>query len=156
MTTTRIMTKYYPKLIDGDRSIAIYEYLKDNIDWVDGVRSKNGFTRKACPMTLGDDDVVDSIIRETVQLLGMNDVGVHGIYLNYYRDGNDYTPNHTHPGMKQVIISLGTNRTLTMGKDSSYPMGNGDVIIFGSSSHGVPKDPNCKEGRIAIALFLQK
>lgn len=155
MTTTRIMTKHYPKLIDSDRSIAMYEYLKDNIDWVDGVKSKNGFTRKAYPISLGEDEAIDSIIRDTVKLLGMTEVGVHGIYLNYYRDGNDYTPNHSHPGMKQIVISLGTTRTLTMGT-KSYPMSNGDVIIFGSATHGVPKDPNCNEGRIAIALFLQK
>jgi len=33
-------------------------------------------------------------------------------------------------------------------------MGNGDAIIFGSAIHGVPKDSNCKAGRISIAVFM--
>ena len=32
-------------------------------------------------------------------------------------------------------------------------MDNGSAIIFGSSTHGVPKD-NSKEGRISIATFM--
>lgn len=152
---TRVNTQYYSKLIEGDRAMATFEYLKDNMAWIDGVRSRNGFTRKARPMVLGEDEVLDKIIVDTISALGMSDVGVHGIYLNYYRNGEDYTPNHSHPGMKQVVISLGATRTLTI-SNKSYPLNNGDVIIFGSSIHGVPKDPTCTDARISIALFLQK
>lgn len=46
------MTQYYPQLIDSDRAFATFEYLKDKIEWIDGVKSRNGFTRKARPMML--------------------------------------------------------------------------------------------------------
>lgn len=151
----RIMTKYHPKLIDSDRATAIFEYLKNNIAWIDGINSYNGFTRKAKPMTLGENDIVDTIIAETFQLLGMKEIVLYGIYLNYYRNGEDYTPSHCHKGMKQLIISLGSTRTLIVG-NKSYNMSNGDVIIFGSSMHGIPKDHNCNDARISIALFLNK
>lgn len=153
--STRVLTTYHPKIIDADGSTAIYEYLRDNIKWVDGIRSKQGFTRKAKPMTIGEDEILDSVIVQALNKIGVTEAAVYGIYLNYYRDGNDWTPNHSHPGMKQVVISLGATRTLTMGK-GSHTMSNGDVIIFGSSIHGVPKDPNCKDGRISIAMFLAK
>lgn len=155
MAVARISTQHYPKLIDPDQATEIYKYLRDNIAWVDGIRSRRGPTRKACPMALGQDDILDAVILETFHLLKMKEVKLVGIYLNYYRKGSDFTPNHSHPGMKQVVISLGATRVLTVGT-KSYPMGNGDVIIFGSSVHGIPEDPTCQEGRISIALFIEK
>lgn len=64
-----------------------------------------------------------------------------------------YTPNHTHPGTTQLIISLGCTRILNIGK-KSYQMNSGDACIFGSSVHGVPKDDS-KDGRISIAVFMK-
>ncbi len=152
---TRVVTQYYPKLIDEKYATNLYEYLKTHIKWIDGIPSREGFTRKAKPLVFGENQYVDFIIAEVFKVLAITDVVIYGIYLNYYRDGNDYTPNHNHPGTKQLVISLGTTRTLTMNKNT-YNMSNGDVIIFGSSVHGVPKDLNCKEGRISIALLLSK
>jgi len=106
-------------------------------------------------MNIGMDEILDSIIAEALLKIGITQAIVYGIYLNYYRNGEDYTPNHSHPGQKQVIISLGASRVLTMGK-RSFVMNNGDVIVFGSAIHGIPKDPNCQQGRISIAMFLAK
>ena len=64
-----------------------------------------------------------------------------------------YTPNHSHKGSHQLVISLGGKRTLTIGK-KKFPMKNGDAIIFGGSTHGIPKEPNAQEGRISIATFM--
>lgn len=147
---------YYPSLLTFDHAIALYEYFKDNIAWEDGIRSRiHGFTRKARPMQLGMDPVLDTTITTVLTMMKIHQAGVYGVYLNYYRNGDDFTPNHSHPGMKQVVISLGASRRLTMGA-SGYDMRNGDVIVFGSATHGVPKDPQCKEGRISIALFLEQ
>ncbi len=54
---------------------------------------------------------------------------------------------------KQLIISLGESRTLTIGS-KEYNMENGDVEIFGSSYHSVPKNPEITKGRISIAVFI--
>jgi hypothetical protein len=81
------------------------------------------------------------------------DYYILGVYINYYRDGNDWTPNHSHPKQVQLIISLGATRTLTIGK-KDYLMESGDVAIFGSSIHGIRKEPEVKEGRISIATFM--
>src|SRR6185437_2683573 len=55
-------------------------------------------------------------------------------------------------GQIQCVISLGTTRILKVGK-KNYQMGNGDIIFFGSSSHGVLKEPGITTGRISIATF---
>ena len=153
-------TVYSKSVIDEASASSFYEFLRDNVDWIDGVRTRyGGFTRKAKPIDPTSQDIVTQVIIQLIgnvtNILGYTHVPVVGIYLNYYRDGNDYTPNHSHKDMRQIIISLGATRTLTIGNDA-YKLSNGDVIQFGSSVHGVPKDHNCKDGRISIALFTLK
>lgn len=63
-----------------------------------------------------------------------------------------YTPNHSHRGTHQLVLSLGGERTLNVGK-TEYVMRGGDAIIFGSSVHGVKKEPGA-EPRISIATFM--
>jgi hypothetical protein len=156
----RICTQHYSGALDADYSSSLYIYFKENMKWIDGVKSKNGFTRKASPMNFGSDKVLDEVITKALvyitkkENLEKKQIDIHGIYLNWYRDGNDYTPNHSHPGMKQIIISLGATRTLKVG-NKEYDSANGDIIVFGSSIHGVPKEPEVTEGRISIALFTK-
>ena len=63
-----------------------------------------------------------------------------------------WTPNHSHKGTHQLVISLGTSRTLQVG-NKDYLMENGDVILFGSSMHGIKPDQSVN-GRISIATFM--
>lgn len=92
-----------------------------------------------------------SAIARVVSAIKMSNI-IDGIYLNYYRDGNDWAPSHSHPGETQLIISLGATRSLKIGT-KTYEIGNGDVIVFGSSSHSIIQDPSITEGRISIATF---
>ena len=82
-----------------------------------------------------------------------NQFDLVGIYLNYLKDGTHYVPSHSHKGMVQLVISLGADRTLTVGA-KDYRLKNGDVIIFGASAHAVPPETNLKDGRISIATFM--
>ena len=151
---TRITTKYYSEIIDQFSASRTYAYLRDNIKWEEGVRSKNGFTRLAKALDSGDNKVVDDILTQVLTKLGLqNQYQILGIYLNYYKDGTHYTPNHSHKGMTQLVVSLGTTRTLKVGS-KDYRLNNGDAIIFGSSAHSIPQE-NTNEGRISIATFMQ-
>ncbi len=47
-------TTFISNAIDSDLADAIFAVLRDEIPWKDGVRSKNGFTRKAHPCNMGD------------------------------------------------------------------------------------------------------
>jgi hypothetical protein len=151
----RTYTTHYPGLVAKDYADSLYIHLRDNTQWIDGIKSVKGFTRKAKPLCMGDDDSVDYIINTVCTAVKKHCDGytLEGIYLNYYRDGNDWTPSHNHPGQRQIIISLGATRTLIVGK-KAYLQGSGDVTVFGSSNHEVPKELDIKEGRISIALFF--
>lgn len=146
-------TKLVKNAIDRDEASSLYVLLRDSIEWEAGIPSRvHGFTRKAKSLSMGDYPLLDQVIERALSKLTTNNYMVMGIYLNYYENGNMFTPNHSHPDSHQLVISLGTTRTLVVGK-KEYPMENGDAIIFGSSIHGVPKS-NTTEGRISIATFM--
>ena len=131
----------------------LYEHLRDTVKWVEGIRSRKGFTRKAAYWYMGKDSKVDAAIMQGLDAVAKYHYAISHVYINYYEDGDMWTPNHSHKGTHQLVISLGTTRTLEIGK-RSFPMGNGDVIIFGGSTHGVPKEPSITDGRISIATFM--
>ena len=133
----------------------LFLFLKHNIKWEDGIRSKKGFTRKAKSLSFGELPEVDDVIVSVLNSFVYENDGyvINGIYLNYYENETMWTPNHSHKGTHQLIISLGASRTLQVGK-KDYIMKNSDAIIFGSSIHGVPRSDTPKTERISIATFM--
>lgn len=148
----RCQTKFEENILNEDFATSLYYFLRENIEWEEGVRSKKGFTRKAKGLQIGEIPEIDNVILETLSKISKNKYLILGIYLNYYENGEMWTPNHSHPGSHQLVISLGQTRKLSLGK-KNYEMKNGSAIIFGSSTHGVPKDESV-EGRISIATFM--
>lgn len=149
----RCVTKFKKEAIEGDEASALYEFLKDNIIWGEGIRSKKGFTRKASPLRFGDIECVDMAIVKALSQLTDKSYKISFIYLNYYENGKMWCPNHTHTGTHQLVISLGCERILNVNK-KQFPMSNGDAIIFGTALHGVPPDESTS-GRISIATFME-
>lgn len=152
-------TKFVVNALDTVEAIKLYETLKNKVKWEEGVRSKNGFTRKAKTLdmkeVLEDYPEVYNCIGSVLPQFGEGRYAIFGVYLNFYEDGKMYTPNHSHSGTQQLVISLGVSRILTVGK-KNFIMNNGSAILFGSSVHGVPKEPEITEGRISIATFMKK
>lgn len=154
------MTKHYPSLLDSNLSNQTYTYLRDNIKWEAGVPSRTtGFTRFAKDLNYGDNQLVDNILIEVFTKLNLKDkYQIQGIYLNYYMNGTHNTPSpspsHSHVNQTQLIVSLGATRTLRVGS-KNYPMSNGDIIIFGSSTHSISVESSILDGRISIATFMQ-
>lgn len=146
-------TTYAEGIVDASVADFTYRHLADNIQWEEGIRSRKGFTRLAKALGPGDDEMVDQLIAAALEELAQYTYTMRGIYLNYYKNGEMWTPNHTHPGTHQLVISIGEPRTLTIAK-KDYLMQNGSAAIFGSATHGVPKS-DTKEGRISIAVFLE-
>ena len=158
--TTRCYTTFKEKVIDEDEALAIYLTLKDSIEWEEEIRSKKGFTRKAKTVPMGQYPEIDSVIIRALRYLitckeskNPKKYAILNYYLNYYEDGNMWTPNHSHRGTHQMVLSLGATRTLTVGK-KEFQMSSGSAILFGGSIHGVPKNKAVKEGRISIATFM--
>lgn len=156
----RIYTTYYPCIMNKEIATKCYFQLKDNIQWEESIRSKKGFTRmgKIVHLSQLPSEVIETVVRALSQYDPNKNITIAGVYANYYVNGDYWCPNHTHKGSMQVILSLGSPRTLTVGK-KQYLMNNGDVIIFGSSIHGIPKEPvnerdEFKGGRISLAFFI--
>lgn len=158
----RCITTYKAGVIDNETATNLYHRLINTIQWEDGIKStknksnsksNDGFTRKAKQWNVGYDAEIDRLLLQGIKAVTKQDYEILGIYINYYENGEMFTPNHSHKGTHQFVLSLGTTRTLKVGS-KSYEMGNGDGIIFGSSIHGVPKVPGLTEGRISIATFM--
>lgn len=146
-------TTFLKNAVKSEEATELFNFLKYNISWEDGIRSKfSGFTRKAKALYVTEIPEVLDVILKTLRKITATTYSMEGIYLNYYENGSHHTPNHSHKGTHQLVISLGETRILTVG-NKEYPMENGDAIIFGGSIHGVPKDKSTK-GRISIATFM--
>lgn len=157
---SRIKSEIHKKLLDSKEALFIFDYLQKNISWQDGIKSKSGFTRYAKSLEVTEDPIVEHIIVKTITELSKksknkinNHIEIFGVYLNYYINETNWTPNHKHPGTTQVVISLGGTRKFILGK-KEYNVSNGDVAIFGSSIHGIPKQEKAKP-RISIAFFCK-
>ncbi len=155
-----IRTNHISGLIPETTATEHYNHLLTSVSWQDGIPSrKTGFTRKAYALPPDEQPKVWQLVTEVVGMFGLDINKILGIYLNLYRNGEDYTPGHSHPGMRQIVISLGASRTLYIKSGSTpknYLLSHGDVIIFGSGMHGVPKEPLVHTSRISIAVFLEK
>lgn len=155
MIKVKCRTAYKISAIPFDVATSLYEQLRTEIVWGEGVRSKYGFTRKA--KLISDDDPhfeeLLQYIHVCLKQLTTQSYIIDFFYLNYYEDGNMYSPNHSHKDSHQLIISLGEERILKINK-TEYSMKNGDAVIFGSAIHGVPKS-NTMHGRISIATFMR-
>ena len=151
-------TKFIEGGLDGSIATYLFKRLKDGVVWHEGIRSRRSpgsITRKAFLVSIGDELYFELLPYVSSCLEKLTDVKyvIEGIYINYYETGNMYTPNHSHKGTHQLVISLGGTRTLMINK-KAFPMKNGDIILFGSSTHGVPKE-DAAEPRISIATFMK-
>lgn len=148
----RCKTTFVKSIVDSEEASSMFELLKESIEWEEGVRSKKGFTRKAKAIGPMEYPLILELVGKILHKMGKTNYAISHIYLNYYFDGQCWCPAHSHPGTHQLVISLGGTRTLEVNK-KKFPMQNGDAILFGSASHGVPKEPGSLP-RISIATFM--
>lgn len=154
MSTPRCKTQVLKKVIDVEKCKYWYTYLKENIKWEESVRSKKGFTRNGKLIDLAEYMDLYQLIYDVIQQFNSPyKYKILMTYLNNYENGEMWSPNHTHPKMHSLVISLGATRNFNLNK-KIIEVENGDAIMFGSAVHGVPKQPEVKEGRISIAVFL--
>jgi hypothetical protein len=159
---SKIKTIYYPEILDQKIAENAFSYLKNNISWVDGIYSRveKKVSRSAYSVNYETLNEVDEFIIQLIQTVfnnmsDKNNYGILGIYVNYYKTGQDFCPNHSHKNSIQLVISLGATRRFKVGA-KDYSMKSGDAIIFGSSIHGIPIQPEVTDSRISIAIFCKK
>jgi len=151
-------TVYLPRVLSVDHAEVLYHQICLDVDWHEGIRSRKGQTRQAYAVR-GNEDfssvITDAILKALQAFQTAATYTVDGIYLNFYRDGNDWLPSHSHKGTLQLVISLGCCRTLRVGS-KTYILEPGSAIIFGGSQHSIEKDLAVTDGRISIATFITK
>ena len=97
-------------------ALDLYERLRDEIDWEDGIKFKtHGITRIEHRVDIISelDYEVRMWVENAMKLIqpAENTYYIIGVYLIYYADGKMWSPNHTLPGQHQIMIPLGTRRT---------------------------------------------
>lgn len=159
MTSSNTKTEHFPAVFDEKTAEQAFLYLQNNVEWEDSNYSKRQKQVSRKGYSCSENNEIEEYVRQLVDVALKKvidkDYIILGNYLNYYRDGNDFCPAHSHPGTVQLIISFGVTRKLTVGK-KEFEMKSGDAIIFGSSTHKIDKDLAIKEGRISIAVFMKK
>lgn len=147
-------TQFIEHAIDEKEATEMYQFLRDTIEWETGIMGRgNKLTRMQKPIDYDEYPellqlgmrIFQNHVKRGYMILGNG-------YLNYYQNGEMYTPSHSHQGTHQMVVSFGATRTLKV-SSKEYKMTNGSAILFGSSAHGVPREPSVLEGRISFAMF---
>lgn len=156
------MFEYYPKAFN----LPIVNNLIENIPWIEMEWSRGKkLPRLVCKLSVEE---LLHYVPEVVSIIYNVNTNIGSIiscWLNYYRDGNDYTPYHQDSyGCKVLNISFGGVRKFAYksihgGSSTSYDMENGDCILFDQEfnalhTHTVTKTKKQCQPRVSLVLFI--
>lgn len=96
----------------------------------------------------------DKLVQDIVEDFCLPDPLIEGytVKMNWYPDGLARVSPHRHDNWT-LLLSLGSPRVLTVDR-ASVLMEDGDIILFGTQSHGVPEMPSCAGGRLSLVLMF--
>src|SRR6266496_1441330 len=123
--TERCKTQTLKKVVPEIKTKELYNYLKNNIDWEESIKSKRdkengGFTRWGCLIEVEDHPIVYDTVLKVIDKIEKSKSHkgyiIESVYLNYYENGKMWSPNHTHAGLHSLVISLGATRNFVLGK----------------------------------------
>lgn len=95
---------------------------------------------------------VDAAITQIVDIFGIDDPGAY-LLCNKYKDGRSFIAPHQHD-FWSATFSFGASRIFLLDKQPIL-LEDGDVLVFGSQRHSVPKqlDPRQSGERVSLSLF---
>lgn len=162
---------YFPKVFPD--SLVFYERLRTEVRWAPKMWTNGPLPRLCCHSV--QEYPVGAIVVKWLQNFFQVNLGCKmellDVFGNYYRNGNDYLPQHpddySRPGVEVhvVSISFGTKRRFTFNNGrrgkvvASYALESGDVIVFDPYmnkhyTHGIAKRDTIKTGRINMTCFV--
>lgn len=152
-------------------SKGFYERLKNEVQW-ETIQWTRGPLPRLCARSVQLTSVGSTIVSWLqnffLEQLGC-DMQVVDVFGNFYRNGNDYLPQHRDNYDVQgvelhvVSISFGASRHFDFKSGTklikSYQLEAGDVIVFDPHmnkkyTHGISKSTTLKEGRINLTCFV--
>lgn len=93
---------------------------------------------------------IDDLLARVKKDFEIEDPGAY-LLCNWYPDGNTSIASHQHD-FWSAIISFGTERIFML-DGQEILLGHGDLLVFGTQRHSVPKMPKVKDGRISLCIF---
>lgn len=100
----------------------------------------------ACPK-------LDALVADLVRDFHLPDPTTFTVKMNWYPDALSRVSPHRHDNWT-LLVSLGSPRVLTVDR-SRILMEDGDLILFGTQSHGVPEmEMTCQGGRLSLVLMF--
>lgn len=93
---------------------------------------------------------VDSVIDRVRQDFDIKDPGAY-LMCNWYPDGQTNIAPHSHD-FWSAILCFGASRVFMLDNEPLL-LNNGDLLVFGTQKHSVPRMPDVQEGRISVAIF---
>jgi len=93
---------------------------------------------------------LDAVLERMKRDFKIEDPHVH-LVNNWYPDGRASIGAHSHDHWS-AILSLGAPRLFIL-DDKPILVADGDVIIFGTQRHSLPKMPDVRDGRISVGMF---
>jgi hypothetical protein len=97
---------------------------------------------------------LDKLVKDVVEDFCLPDPFIerYTVKMNWYPDGFARVSPHRHDNWT-LLLSLGAPRVLSVDR-ASVLMEDGDIILFGTQSHGVPEMPACTGGRLSLVLMF--
>lgn len=96
-------------------------------------------------------DFLDEILQKVFTQMNIRDPQAR-IFMNFYADGKDKVAAHRHD-FWTCLLSFGSPRILTV-DGRPVLLRDGDLIVFGTQSHGVPPMPDISDGRVSLVIFF--
>eukprot|EP00931_Biecheleriopsis_adriatica_P063779 TRINITY_DN38691_c0_g1_i1.p1 TRINITY_DN38691_c0_g1~~TRINITY_DN38691_c0_g1_i1.p1 ORF type:complete len:907 (-),score=212.24 TRINITY_DN38691_c0_g1_i1:261-2981(-) len=128
---------------DFSTGAAVMKYLKDG-----SVCTQSYLKAKYSP---GLSPATDRALQKLFAEFGIEGRTV-GVLLNRYDDGQAMLGSHRHDCWT-ALFSFGSERILTI-DNTPLLCQDGDLVIFGTQRHGVPKMPEIDTGRITVVVFF--
>jgi hypothetical protein len=93
---------------------------------------------------------LDEVLEKVRKDLNIEDPGAY-LMCNWYLDGNTNIASHQHD-FWSAILSFGAPRIFLL-DGQPILLGHGDLLVFGTQRHSVPKMPAVQDGRISVCIF---
>lgn len=113
-------------------------------------RSMTQVKRHVAEYLHGSVPELDRILQRTFEVASICETRAR-VFANYYEDGEAVCPSHRHD-FWTCMLSFGASRTAVI-EDQRLHLGDGDMLLFGTQSHGLPAMP-AAGGRISIVVFF--
>ena len=157
---------HIPNFISIDISFHLLSLLRDGMKWKKFLPSPK--SRLCVYWEHGDFRELDILLEGIiVQIQQIFQVNIKGVFLNWYKNGQDYCPYHSDKYNCDVFtISLGQTRDLLIkyngpGKAEKFTLNSGDLYYMSNEmqlthKHSIPIRKNVIGDRISIVFFARK